>query len=192
MKQALNGLAFGLICGVLAPSAAVGQSPPPAPAVSADADGWMRENDGENLLRYLLADGVFSELQSAQMGLGIERTCQLVTQPFEKAVQDLRRPWTRMYRRVAAKFPYKPGNKGRETQLFFAIGLEAVDLLQPKVGAIIGPIQAEFARVDPDAINYEAALARIAEARADGRASCGLRGRVPRGPGVAQQKSGVK
>ena len=187
MKRAL---AFLFLCAVSVAPVAEAQASPRLAGPSAEGDGWLRQNDGESLLRYLLADGVFSELQSAQLALGIERTCELVTPLFERAVQDLRPPWTKMFREAAAKFPYKPGNKARETQLFFAVGLEAVDLLQPKVAAITEPVLAESFKVDPETIEYEAAYARISEARADGRASCGLRNRVSNGAGP-RQKNGV-
>jgi hypothetical protein len=179
------------ICGVSAAPLAAAPTSPQAGAPSAEAEGWLRQNDGENLLRYLLADGVFSKLQSAQLALGVDRTCELVTPSFERAVKDLHPRWTKIYRRVAARFPYARGNQRREAQLLFAVGLETLDLLQPKVEAITEPVQVESLKIDSDAIDYEVAFARIAEARADGRASCGLRGRVPPTPGPAQQKNGV-
>lgn len=182
MKPAFIRLAFVFLCGATAAPAAA-QASPQVGAHSPAPDDWLRRNDGESLLRFLLADGVFSGLESAQLGLGVERTCALVTPLFEGAVRDLRPAWTRMFRRVAAKYPYRPGHRGRETQLFLAVGLESVDLLQPKVEAITDPVLAESARVDPDAIDYEAAFARLSEARAQGRASCGLRSPVSRAQG---------
>ena len=183
MKRAVNRLAFVFLCGATAAPVTFAQASPQVGAHSPAPDDWLRQNDGESLLRYLLADGVFSGLESAQLGLGVERTCALVTPLFEGAVRDLRPAWTRMFRRVAAKYPYRPGHRGRETQLFLAVGLESVDLLQPKVEAITGPVLAESASVDPDAIDYETAFERLSEARAQGRASCGLRSRVSKAQG---------
>ena len=136
----------------------------------------LRSNGGEGLLRYLMADAVFSsgELRSAQFALGVDRTCELVKPLYEAAVERVRPRWRRIYDRVSAKLPYRPGNRGREGQLLLAVGLASVDLLEAGTASVREAIMTEALKVDDDSIDYEARTAEIERASSENRQSCGL------------------
>jgi hypothetical protein len=176
-----------LIAALIALGTATASAADAAPQIKVDATSWLRQDDGEALLRYFLADGLGLSLRSAQIAFGVDRACELIRPPFEAAVKSLRPKWTSMFRSTAAYFPYEPGNKGRETQLLLAVGLEAVDILQPKLDEISESLKAEEVKVSPDAIDYDARFKEIEVARADGRASCGLRGPAVQGAASAQR-----
>ena len=146
-------------------------------------------------MRYMLADAVFGspagEIQSAQLLLGVDRTCELVRPLYEAGVEDLRPRWRNTYNRMAAKVPDATTNHKRGGALLLALGLSSAEMLEAKASEIRRAMMKEAAKVDQGSVDYEARREEISRARSENRQSCGLIKSALQPNAPTEQKMGV-